>query len=105
MADHGCERRRERGRFDRLGDVHVESCRERQGAIFAARMSGQRHGGKTTAMLGLVLPNLPNHGIPVLTQQVDIAHQRVETPGPDCLKRLAGRRHCRHSRTRVRQHR
>ena len=78
------DRCRERGRFGRLRDVRVESCLERACAIFGARIAGQRHGGKTTALLGFMPTNLTNQGVAVLARQVDIAHQRVGTRRLDC---------------------
>src|SRR6266481_4663859 len=94
FADQTGDGRDQVGRLQRRGHVHLESCRERPRSIFGARVG--RHGkcGDRSAVLGLLLPELLNEHVAVITGKADVADQDVRMPAfhlLECLLRAGGR--------------
>src|SRR5438552_1048895 len=77
-------------RFQRLGHVHLESCGERPRSILGPCVGRHGKGGDRSPLLGLLLPELLNEHVAVITGKTDVAHQDVRMPAFHLLECLLG---------------
>src|SRR5438105_5764283 len=90
FADQAGDGRDQVGRFQRLGHVHLESCGERPRSILGPRVGRHGKGGDRSPLLGLLLPELLNEHVAVITGKTDVAHQDVRMPAFHLLECLLG---------------
>jgi hypothetical protein len=80
---------------DRLGQVHLVTCRERQGLVVLSDKSSERQGRNIAAPRGAAGSQAPQEAVPILTWHGDIAQQNRGAKLVDNRHRL--RRRLRHS--------
>src|SRR5438105_7414553 len=90
FADQTGDGRDQVSRLQRFGHVHLESCGERPRPIFGPRVGRHGKGGDRSPVLGLLLPELLNKHVAVITGKADVADQDVWMPAFHLLECLLG---------------